>query len=861
MRHVFCLGPLITQDGERSYCCLAAGDTEPDLATGPTKAAALKELVQRGLTAGAVCEEGLRKETRKLGLEVAPLPRELVQLKAAMAVGMDHEGDLGGAEHTPQIVELLQAAAQFDGELPWELFDSEIPLTLHVEGAHPRTLEACVLGSGGEEFGLAIYFAPGSVAKVERLFDAGGESAAASVDSLALLLNEEPEYIVDAVEEATGAPFAPIVIRVRGGEMVPLPSGELALLTASLRAVVALCKNRSEGRGESTAGPRTAVRATATSPGPRAAEAVAAAAWGTVGRNEPCPCGSGQKFKRCHGGANARAAASSAAPGRSRWHAVDEALTEKLSAWGAKRFTRETVKGPMHELYGEHPAHPELFLPWSLFECPVEGKPVAKHYLEERGASLSADERVWLEAQLAARSSAHEVLEVRPGEGMDLVDLLTGTRATVHEVSASRVLVPRDVVVGRVTSVPGEQVVAGMHPELLPPAEADAVLEQLGGTPSAGELVQAWCAAVEDYEREQEEPSVLKNTDGDPLQLLEDRFRVRKGEREKLVDLLAGLEHVVVEEDRAKSTSLTFIRPGNPVHPSWENTIMGNAKVTPATLTLSTNSEKRADALRARVEAAAGALLTFTGRKRLEAPELPGGGDILLDAQLQEGSVEAVEEAMGRDFYRTWPDQPHPLLGGARPRERLADAEGRRAVHRLLRTLENTAARDEMAGSVEDVRLLRRELGLDALGQPLPNHDVDLALGAGRKLSESLLDLARPLLDRGASKASEARRVLKLAAIVWNAAVADAETPSANEAVRLRGHLVREGFDPADFDLLLERKRQRHPHDLRRVQRWELHAKRGKDYSVLTLGSVSPELGERARAAGFTPQLPEGFQV
>ena len=23
--------------------------------------------------------------------------------------------------------------------------------------------------------------------------------------------------------------------------------------------------------------------------------------WGRVGRNEPCPCGSGKKFKHCHG--------------------------------------------------------------------------------------------------------------------------------------------------------------------------------------------------------------------------------------------------------------------------------------------------------------------------------------------------------------------------------------------------------------------------------------------------------------------------------------------------------------------------------------------------------------------------------
>ena len=26
-----------------------------------------------------------------------------------------------------------------------------------------------------------------------------------------------------------------------------------------------------------------------------------ASTWGRVGRNEPCPCGSGKKFKHCHG--------------------------------------------------------------------------------------------------------------------------------------------------------------------------------------------------------------------------------------------------------------------------------------------------------------------------------------------------------------------------------------------------------------------------------------------------------------------------------------------------------------------------------------------------------------------------------
>ena len=30
-------------------------------------------------------------------------------------------------------------------------------------------------------------------------------------------------------------------------------------------------------------------------------EPVASTDWSTVGRNDPCPCGSGKKFKKCHG--------------------------------------------------------------------------------------------------------------------------------------------------------------------------------------------------------------------------------------------------------------------------------------------------------------------------------------------------------------------------------------------------------------------------------------------------------------------------------------------------------------------------------------------------------------------------------
>jgi preprotein translocase subunit SecA len=37
--------------------------------------------------------------------------------------------------------------------------------------------------------------------------------------------------------------------------------------------------------------------------GPRRAPAGDAKPGGKVGRNEPCPCGSGRKYKKCHGAA------------------------------------------------------------------------------------------------------------------------------------------------------------------------------------------------------------------------------------------------------------------------------------------------------------------------------------------------------------------------------------------------------------------------------------------------------------------------------------------------------------------------------------------------------------------------------
>jgi len=45
----------------------------------------------------------------------------------------------------------------------------------------------------------------------------------------------------------------------------------------------------------------TAVMAAVAEAEPRTRDPGDVASWGKVGRNEACPCGSGRKYKHCHG--------------------------------------------------------------------------------------------------------------------------------------------------------------------------------------------------------------------------------------------------------------------------------------------------------------------------------------------------------------------------------------------------------------------------------------------------------------------------------------------------------------------------------------------------------------------------------
>lgn len=459
-----------------------------------------------------------------------------------------------------------------------------------------------------------------------------------------------------------------------------------------------------------------------------------------VGRNDPCPCGSGRKYKKCHHAADEaerveRRQAEEERQGAGD-HDLDGELARKLSRYAGERFGFEWGRFTADFFDPEETL--QLAVPWSLYHYRVEGRSVLEWYLDERGRRPSPAEREWLVAQQAAWLSAWEVISVEPGESVTLRDLLSNEERFVREVSGSRTLVVRDVLLGRVVDHEGVSLLCGAHPRPLPPMDAAEVVrrargrlrrkravpvERLRDEAFGRYLIARWEEAVDDLDARREIPPQLRNTEGDLLLLTADHFELQPTARAEVASRLAAMEGVEVEQgadgdDAPEEGSIyVFLAEGNRMHASWENTVVGRACLTGTKLRLEANSLERSDALRARVEAACGELLRHCAREHadpLAPPVRAAAAMAAAAAPPPEPAPSEIEQLLAdvkRRHYADWPDQSVPALEGLSPREAVRTARGREAVDVLLKDMENREQRHG-GGDAFDFGALRRELGL-----------------------------------------------------------------------------------------------------------------------------------------------------
>ncbi len=199
-----------------------------------------------------------------------------------------------------------------------------------------------------------------------------------------------------------------------------------------------------------------------------------------VGRNDPCPCGSGRKYKKCC------AAAEDARSQDARRNALAR-MTDELVKYGDRHVAWENREDCVAAYFGRSDRDLEesfvvpLFVDWLHLDVPAaDGLTCAESYRERRGARLPADERALLDSLVASHLGLYEVTEVRPGEGVTLRHVLFDTTHEIAERLGSRSVDRRDLVAARLVAIGGRtSITSGAL--LFPPEHRTALLERLRG--------------------------------------------------------------------------------------------------------------------------------------------------------------------------------------------------------------------------------------------------------------------------------------------------------------------------------------------------------------------------------------------
>jgi len=453
-----------------------------------------------------------------------------------------------------------------------------------------------------------------------------------------------------------------------------------------------------------------------------------------VGRNDPCPCGSGRKFKKCCGKEGGESTAESANGSSAVRRSVD---------WLTARY-EDAMRDVLHDMLTEglddedEEALADLdegvwqmiqtnALEWLLAEGEIwlGDRPIAVSslLLGPKGPPFSASERRWIE-QLASRSlRLYDVTETVPGVRMTLCDALDleASPVVVLEKSGSCSALVGMKLAARIVTVGEHHELSGaVYPfsELHVSALLADLREDMENFEEgrADELPEAIAETIRwhwltQYLRPAPLPSLVDTHSGELLLFVIDRYRVL--DWEALVQALALQDDIDGDRDSGWSRIMTCadgaIRRRASINPESE----------PDTLEVSYRTQRYADEGRPWFETVAGKAVEYLGRE-IKDPKVSmmlgaANGSAPPTEALPELPPEALAEAIEqvlRRSYANWADEALPALGTRTPRQAIATPAGLERVKGLLRSY---AANEKRMAAEQG----RREISFDFLWESL----------------------------------------------------------------------------------------------------------------------------------------------
>lgn len=477
------------------------------------------------------------------------------------------------------------------------------------------------------------------------------------------------------------------------------------------------------------------------------------------GRNDSCPCGSGKKYKHCCL-ISAQAAADS--PEELVWRRLRRAkegfptlmLSFIRSSYGFAAIDEAWQEFVMDEDDSFDPDTQDLpiFLPWlfyrwapsaqntSVVDAALHGQAPARALLQRKGRQVEPVLQRYVESCLSAPMSFFEVLQSQPDHGMKLRDVITGESHDVLERGASQTLRRGHLLYGQVAGTDGIELLEASSPVVIPAAYKIQVIDLRQSIAAAAEEPSSDAARIRDsalrdfyldIADQLHRPStpVLQTTDGEDLVLQKLVFDIDS--EQASFDALKHLDFEASEAQWSDSVERTadgeFVcaeinwkRPGNRLHKSWSNTILGTLRIEPGRLIAEVNSNERATALREIVNKALGEHARYrlsevqSGEKLMQRAMTEPSKEISDADRVLTQSPEAlavVAEMMAR-HYDDWVTQELPILGGRTPLATVQEPAGREKVEALVRDIEERGQEMEQAVPPAVIRKLRRRLGL-----------------------------------------------------------------------------------------------------------------------------------------------------
>ncbi|MFQ5790172.1 MAG: SEC-C metal-binding domain-containing protein [Acidobacteriota bacterium] len=451
-------------------------------------------------------------------------------------------------------------------------------------------------------------------------------------------------------------------------------------------------------------------------------------------RNDPCPCGSGNKYKKCcllrEEEAERQSRLANEAVGKAV-HWLHTRLPEELSAAIDFDYCAALTDEEREELRELPEGLFEMFqlnsTEWVLAEGALgpdgpehEPIPFMELILGEQGPELDASERHYLTLLATEPLDLYEAVDVKAGEGLWLRSTLAPKpkKTWVRERSGSRTLRKGDILAARLLPlhppILSGAVYAFARPQYL---ELRGMISDLKrgeqgrvAPHSLSECVIAkWLQVLVGRP-----PRIVDASTGDSILLTNLHYRIVDWDR--LVEALRGQPDVAREEEDA------WVRFDDPA--AEPKRIVCALRRKGRRLEVFARTAALADAAESWLSEIAGDALEKKAREVSDPRHLwrpqhrrehaaTSSNDFTRSLSFEERSN--LYRQIYRQMYAKWADEPIPMLHGSTPREAIRSEAGRREVVELLRSYEvgerEQARRDARAPF--DFGFLWDELGLN----------------------------------------------------------------------------------------------------------------------------------------------------